>query len=48
MFGSELTAAQVMDLVPVRPMASDEDAIREMLQTRIGAIHAKLHPWLQK
>ena len=48
MFGSELTAAQVMDLVPVRPMASDEDAIREMLETRIGAIHAKLHPWLQK
>ncbi|MEA5097331.1 MAG: NAD(P)-binding domain-containing protein [Burkholderiaceae bacterium] len=48
MFGSDLTPDQVMDLVPVRPMAADEDAIREMLQNRILAIHARLHPWLQK
>lgn len=47
-FASNLTAAQVMDLVPVRPMAEDEEAIKGMLQTRISAIHARLHPGLQK
>ena len=44
MFASDLSPEQVMDLVPVRPMAADEDAIREMMHTRIGAIHTKLHP----
>jgi pyrroline-5-carboxylate reductase len=44
MFASDLNPEQVMDLVPVRPMAGDEDAIRGMLQSRIGAIHSKLHP----
>ncbi|RJX32053.1 MAG: hypothetical protein C4516_05295 [Oxalobacter sp.] len=48
MFASDLTAEQVMDLVPVRPMAADEAVIKEMLQNRISAIHARLHPWLQK
>lgn len=44
MFASDLNAGQVMDLVPVRPMASDEAAIRDIMQARIGAIHARLHP----
>ena len=39
---SDLPAAEVMDLVPVRPMADDEPAVRAMLQTRLGAIHRRL------
>jgi pyrroline-5-carboxylate reductase len=37
-----LTPAEVMDLVPVRPLAEDEPAIRAALQNRLRAIHAKL------
>ena len=31
-----------MDLVPTRPMAEDEPAIRKMIEDRLGAINAKL------
>ncbi len=37
-----LPPAEVMDLVPVRPLAEDEPAIRAALQNRLRAIHAKL------
>jgi len=43
LLASELEAVQVMDLIPVRPMASEEGAIRDMMQAHIGAIHARLH-----
>jgi pyrroline-5-carboxylate reductase len=37
-----LPPAEVMDLVPVRPMAEDEPAIRAAIDARLRAIHAKL------
>ncbi len=39
---SGLNPAEVMDLLPVRPMAEDEASIRTAIQTRLRAIHAKL------
>lgn len=39
---SGLAPQEVMDLVPVRPMADDEPTIRGAIQTRVRAIHAKL------
>lgn len=44
MFEDTLTPERVLDLVPVRPMAEDENTIRDMLQKRIGAIYTRLHP----
>lgn len=43
LFASELSPQRVMDLVPVRPLAAEEDAIRAMLRERVGGIHAKLN-----
>jgi pyrroline-5-carboxylate reductase len=37
-----LAPVEVMDLVPVRPLAEDEPGIRTALQNRLRAIHAKL------
>lgn len=37
-----LTPQEVMDLVPVRPLAEDEPAIRTALENRLRATHAKL------
>ncbi len=37
-----LPPAEVMDLVPVRPLAEDEPAIRAALQNRLRATHARL------
>ncbi len=37
-----LAPAQVMDLVPVRPLAEDEPAVRSVLQNRLRAMYAKL------
>ncbi len=37
-----LAPAQVMDLVPVRPLAEDEPAFRSALQNRLRAMYAKL------
>lgn len=38
----ELPPERVMDLVPVRPLAAEEESIRAMLHERLGAIHHKL------
>ena len=43
LFAGDLPADRVMDLIPVRPMAEDENAIREMMQTRLGTIYSKLN-----
>jgi len=37
-----LPPAEVMDLVPVRPLAEDEPVIRAALETRLRAMHARL------
>ena len=42
LFDRSLAPERVMDLVPVKPMAPDEEAIKAMLRERLGAIHAKL------
>lgn len=43
LLASELPPGDVMDLVPVRPLADDEEAITKMLATRLQAMHGKLH-----
>jgi len=42
LFASDLPKAQVLDLVPVRPMAEHEAEITGMLQKQLGGIFAKL------
>jgi pyrroline-5-carboxylate reductase len=42
LFASDLPVARVMDLVPVRPLAAEEEAIKGMLRERVGGIHTKL------
>lgn len=42
LFGSDVAQDVALDLVPVRPMAEHEDAIRAMLQTQLRAIFTKL------
>jgi pyrroline-5-carboxylate reductase len=39
---SGLAPPEVMDLVPVRPLADDEPAIRAALETRLRAVHTRL------
>ncbi len=39
---SGLTAEEVMDLIPVRPLASCEDAIREMYRKALEPLYARL------
>ena len=41
---SGLTPAQVMDLVPVKPLAEMEPSVLEMYRTRLPAIFAKIKP----
>ena len=41
MFSSSLSSSEVMDLVPVRPLAADEDTIRDIYRTRLTALHEK-------
>ena len=41
---SGLTAAEVMDLVPVKPLAEMEAQVAEMYRTRLPAIHQKIKP----
>lgn len=43
LLASELPPEVVMDLVPVRPLADDEETITNMLATRLRAIHSKLN-----
>lgn len=42
LFASDVPQEKALDLVPVRPMAEHEPAIKQMLQTQLGAIYAKL------
>ncbi|MDR3438418.1 NAD(P)-binding domain-containing protein [Telmatospirillum sp.] len=42
LLASGLPEDKVMDLVPVRPMAEDEPAIRKMIDDRLAAMFAKL------
>ena len=43
LLASELPPEVVMDLVPVRPLADDEETITNLLATRLRAIHGKLN-----
>jgi len=42
MFASSLTPSEVMDLVPVKPLASDEEAIKDVYRSRLNSLFAKL------
>jgi pyrroline-5-carboxylate reductase len=42
MFASGLKPGEVMDLVPVKPLAEDEEAIRDMYTNRLTAWFNKL------
>ena len=42
LYESGLSPEAVMDLVPVRPLAEDENPIREMYHNRIEALYKKL------
>jgi pyrroline-5-carboxylate reductase len=44
MTDSGLSAAEVMDLVPVRPLAADEDAFRNAYRTRLRGVFDKIRP----
>ena len=41
---SGLTPAEVMDLIPVKPLAEMEPQVAEMYRTRLPAIHQKIKP----
>ena len=41
---SRLTPAQVMDLIPVKPLADDEAVIKAAYQNRLPALFAKIKP----
>jgi hypothetical protein len=38
---TDLPAADVMDLVPVKPLAGDEAAVRAILQERLRAVYQR-------
>jgi len=42
MFSSGLSPADVMGLVPVRPLAADEESIRDIYRARLTALYEKL------
>ncbi len=41
---SGLSPVEVMDLIPVKPLAEDEPAIKQAYQTRLPALFAKIKP----
>ena len=41
---SRLSPAEVMDLIPVKPLAEDEPAIKQAYQSRLPALFAKIKP----
>jgi len=43
-FQAGLSYEQVIDLVPVKPMADHEETIREMLKTKLEGIYQKIKP----
>jgi pyrroline-5-carboxylate reductase len=42
LFGSGMTAEEVMDLIPIKPLGEDEAAIRTTYQTRLEPLYRKL------
>ena len=42
MFSSSLDSSEVMDLVPVKPLGEDEEAIRNIYTTRLSTLYSKL------
>ncbi len=44
MFQSDLTADQVIDLIPVKPIAEHEPQIKEIYQTRLMGLFEKIKP----
>jgi len=42
MYESGLSAEEVMDLVPIRPLGDGEDEIKELFRTRLRALHERL------
>lgn len=42
LFASQRTPAEVMDLVPVKPIGEDEEAIRTIYRTKLAGLYAKL------
>jgi len=42
MFESGLSATEVMDLIPVKPLAEDEAGIRSLYEAKLGALFNKL------
>lgn len=41
-FASDLSAAEVMDLIPVKPLQPSENTVRESLRTTLAGLHGKL------
>ncbi|MGV8079984.1 MAG: pyrroline-5-carboxylate reductase family protein [Syntrophales bacterium] len=44
LFDSGLSPAEVMDLVPVKPIGEDEEVIRSVYRTKLEALYGKLKP----
>ncbi len=42
MFSSSMTPVEVLDLIPVKPLAEDEETIRSIYTTRLSSLYAKL------
>lgn len=42
LFGSGMTAEEVMDLIPVKPLGEEEKIIRAMYKSRLGPLYEKL------
>jgi pyrroline-5-carboxylate reductase len=44
MFNSDLTAEQVIDLIPVKPIADHEGQIKEIYENKLTALYEKIRP----
>ena len=44
LFCSGMTAEEVMDLIPVKPLAEMEPQVAEMYRTRLPALFQKIKP----
>ena len=44
LFASGLKAEEVMDLIPVKPLAEMEPQVSEMYRTRLPAVYQKIKP----
>ncbi|MGC9344931.1 MAG: hypothetical protein ACP5E3_19660, partial [Bacteroidales bacterium] len=43
-YKSSLTPEEVMNLIPVKPIAEHEDQIREIYQTKLTGLYQKIKP----